>query len=108
MRTEPPTKTDKATLAVEALSDDKIRVRTSSWEDARVILKDQVLELRNMEGQIRIARKTREPDDHDVPTPIYDPYGPGSPRRHRHSARGQSAAAIGARADGAGHSVARK
>ena len=65
MRTEPPLKTDKATFAVEALPEGKIGVRTAACDDARVILKGQALELRNMDGQIRIARKAREYDDHD-------------------------------------------
>jgi hypothetical protein len=50
---------------------------TGAWEDARVILKDQVLELRNMDRRIRVARKDREHDDHDVPVPVHDPYGSG-------------------------------
>jgi hypothetical protein len=65
MRTEPPLKTNKATFAVEALPEGKIGVRTAACDDARVILKGQALELRNMDGQIRIARKAREYDDHD-------------------------------------------
>jgi hypothetical protein len=40
----------KATLAVEARREGKISVRTVAWDDARVILKDQVLELRNMDA----------------------------------------------------------
>jgi len=50
MRTEPPLKTDKATLAVEALPEGKISVRTAAWEEAQIILKDEVLDLRNMDA----------------------------------------------------------
>ena len=78
MRTEPLLITEKTTLAIETAPDGKIRVLSASWEDARVILKDQVLELRNIDGRIRIARKAREYDDHDFPTPKYDPYGAGA------------------------------
>jgi hypothetical protein len=77
MRTEPPLKTDKATFAVEALPEGKIGVRTAACEDARVILKGQVLELRNMDGQIRIARKAREYDHRDPDPGQLD-------RRHHH------------------------
>jgi hypothetical protein len=28
--------------------------------------------------RICIARKARDYDDHDFPTPVYDPYGPGT------------------------------
>ena len=62
-----------ATIAVEAAPEGKKRVRAAAWEDARVILKDQVLELRNTDRRIRVARKDREHDDHDVPVPVYDP-----------------------------------
>jgi len=66
-------KTDKATIAVEAAPEGRMRVGAAAWEDARVILKDQVLELRNTDRRIRVARKDREHHDHDVPVPVYDP-----------------------------------
>ena len=58
-------------------------VGAAAWEDARVILNGEVLELRNMDGSDRVARTTREPDDLNVPGPLGSrPYGPSS-RRHR-------------------------
>jgi hypothetical protein len=36
-----------------------------------------VIELRNVDGQIRIACKARYHDDRDPPIEPYDPYGPG-------------------------------
>ena len=71
--------TDKATLVLEKLPDGKIKVNSNSFEEARFILPDQVLEVRHFEGKIRIARKDRLPDAGDPPrTPgTYDPYGVG-------------------------------
>jgi hypothetical protein len=41
-----------------------------------VILKDEVLEIRNVEGRLHIARKAKNADEWDPPIPEYDPYGP--------------------------------
>jgi len=70
-------KTDKATLALEATKDGKVRVSTSAWTDPKVILKNEVLEVRWYEGQPRIAPKDREHDAADPPIPVYDPYCEG-------------------------------
>jgi hypothetical protein len=51
-----------------------MRVTSSSWDGAKVILKDQVLEVRNVDGRLHVARKERRPDP---PIPVYDLYGPG-------------------------------
>ena len=37
-------KADKVTLTFERTAESKIRVTTTSWDDAKVILPDQVLE----------------------------------------------------------------
>jgi hypothetical protein len=42
-----------------------------------VILKGEVLEIRNVGGSLRIARKVHEPDEWDPKAERYDPYGPG-------------------------------
>jgi hypothetical protein len=46
----------------------------------KIILKDQVLEVRlaNADSRLHVARKTKAPDDWDPPIPVYDPYGPDS------------------------------
>jgi hypothetical protein len=41
-------------------------------------VKDQVLEVRNVDGRLHVARKTRQHDEWDPPVPVYDPYGPAS------------------------------
>ncbi len=83
MSAEPPLKnghgddkTDTATIAVEAAPEGRMRVGAAAWEDARVILNGEVLELRNMDGRIRVARTTREPDDLNVPVPVCAPMDP--------------------------------
>jgi hypothetical protein len=51
-------------------------VRVLGW--GKVILRDQVLEVRNVDGRLHIARKPRHYDEWDPYVPPYDPYGPGA------------------------------
>jgi len=44
-RLEPLLKSDKTTLSFEAIGDDKVRVNCASWEDAKVILADETLQV---------------------------------------------------------------
>ena len=74
-------KTDKVTVSLEALPDGKIRANTSAWGDAKVLLRTEVLEVRVVDGQLRLARKERFHDDGDLPVEPYDPYGPGVSRQ---------------------------
>jgi hypothetical protein len=69
--------TDKSTVVVERAPEGKIRVTSGSWEGEKVVLKDQVLEIRKVDGRLHVARKERRPDEWDPPIPLYDPYGPG-------------------------------
>ena len=59
--------TDKATLVLEKLPDGKIRATSNSFDDVKVVMPDQVLEVRFFEGKIRIARKERLPDAGNPP-----------------------------------------
>jgi hypothetical protein len=43
-----------------------------------VFLKDQVLEVRNVDGRLHVARKERRHDEWDPPVEPYDLYGPGA------------------------------
>ena len=70
-------KTDKVTVSLVALPDGKIRANTSAWGDAKVLLRNEVLEVRVIDGQLRLARKERFHDDGDLPVEPYDRYGPG-------------------------------
>jgi hypothetical protein len=49
-------------VLIERLPEGKMRVTSKSWDEAKVILPDQVLELRMVEGRIRIARKEKRRD----------------------------------------------
>lgn len=53
-------KADTVTLAAAATKDGKLRLTCNAWEDARVILVDQVVELRCERGQIVITRKPKK------------------------------------------------
>jgi hypothetical protein len=68
---------DKATIVIERQSDGKMRVTSGSWDGEKVILWDQVLEVRNVDGRLHVARKERRPDEWDPPIEPDDPYGPG-------------------------------
>jgi hypothetical protein len=72
---------DKATIVIERQSDGKMRVTSGSWDGEKVILHDQVLEVRNVDGRLHIARKPREYDEREPYVPPYDPYGPGCERK---------------------------
>jgi hypothetical protein len=48
---------DKAIIVVERLTDEKMRVTSGSWDGEKVILPDPVLEVRNGDGRLHIARK---------------------------------------------------
>jgi hypothetical protein len=47
---------DKATIVVERQSDGKMRVTSGSWDGEKVILRDQVLEVRNVDASRTHAR----------------------------------------------------
>jgi hypothetical protein len=56
-------KTDAIALVFATLPGGKIRVTSQLWTDGATILSDQVLEVRSVQGTIRIARKIRERDE---------------------------------------------
>src|SRR5260370_39392284 len=69
---------EKTTIVVAREADGKMRVTSGSWEGEKVFLKDQVLEVRNVDGRLHVARKARKPDEWHPPIASYDPYGPGT------------------------------
>jgi len=54
-----------------------MRVTSNSWEGEKVFFRDQVLEVRWVDGRLHVSRKVRKPDEWDRPVEAYDPYGPG-------------------------------
>jgi hypothetical protein len=71
---------DKATIVIERQLNGGMRVSSGSWDGEKVILKDQVLEVRNVDGRLHMARKPRGYDECDPYVPPSDPYGPGCER----------------------------
>jgi hypothetical protein len=68
---------DKVSLIIERQPDGKMRVTSGSWDGEKVFFRDQVLEVRSVEGRLHVARKPRHHDQWDPYIPPYDPYGPG-------------------------------
>jgi len=64
---------DKVTIVIERQSDGKMRVTSGSWDGEKVILRDQVLEVRNVDGRLHIAPKPRHHDEWHPYVPPYDP-----------------------------------
>jgi hypothetical protein len=64
-------------------SEDGIKIRVTSLlrETPKVILRGEVLEVRNVDAVVRIARKVRHHDEWDPAVEAYDPYGPAAPQR---------------------------
>jgi hypothetical protein len=69
--------TEKTTLVLARDTEGKILVTSNSWPDERVILKDQVLEVRNVEGRFHVAPQTCHHENWDAPIESYPMYGPG-------------------------------
>jgi len=69
---------DKATIVIERQPDGKMRVTSGSWDGEKVFSRDQVLEVRNVDGRLHIARKPRHHDEWDLPIAPYDPTGRAS------------------------------
>jgi hypothetical protein len=70
---------DRITIVIERQPDGKMRVTSTSWDGEKVLMRDQVLEVRyaSADGRLHIARKLKHHDDWDLPNEPYDPYGPG-------------------------------
>jgi hypothetical protein len=47
---------DKATIVIEHQTDGKMRVTSGPWDGEKVILRDQVLEVRNVDGRLHVPR----------------------------------------------------
>lgn len=58
--------TEDTQIVVKRQTDGKFRVTSKSWDEGKVILPDQVLELRMVGGRIRVARKEKQRDAGDL------------------------------------------
>jgi hypothetical protein len=54
-------------IAANAEKDGKIRVASTLWTDAKVIMPDEVFEVRSVERTLRLTRKDRVRDENDGP-----------------------------------------
>ena len=70
---------DRITIVIDRQPDGKMRVTSGSWDGEKVILRDQVLEVRyaTSESRLHVSRKLKRHDDWDPLFEPYDPYGPG-------------------------------
>jgi len=64
-------KADKATVTLEALKDGKIRVTSTSWAEAVIILPGEMLEAKWGAGQVNLFRDSR-PTEPPKPEPAKD------------------------------------
>jgi hypothetical protein len=71
--------TESTTISVSREAGDKVRVTSLLWPEPKVILKDEVLVIRNVDGRIQLARMRKHYDDWNPSYLPYDPYGPGQP-----------------------------
>jgi hypothetical protein len=55
--------TESTTLAIKREDGGKVRVTSLLWPEPKVILKGEVLEIRNVDGSLHIARKVKHYDD---------------------------------------------
>jgi hypothetical protein len=51
--------TEKTTIVTERSPGGKMRATSGSWDGEKVLLRDQVLEVRNVEGRLHVSRKSR-------------------------------------------------
>jgi hypothetical protein len=65
---------DKATIVIERQPGGKMRVTSGSWDGEKVILRDQVLEVHNVEGGCTSRESLCTTDKGN---PQIEPYGPG-------------------------------
>ena len=77
---KPLLKTDRATLVFEAIGDDKVRVNCASWEDAKVILADEALQVVALGKILHMTRTNRSAEYLNIdPSGLADAgYGPST------------------------------
>jgi hypothetical protein len=71
---------DKATIVIERQPDGKMRVTSGSWDGEKVILPDQVLEVRRRRPGA-VARGARKPNEWDPPDRALRSVWPGTERK---------------------------
>lgn len=67
---------EDTTLVIKREGGGKMRVASRHWEEAEVTGKNEMLEVRSVDGRLDVARKERKPYGWGPPVEPYDPYGP--------------------------------
>jgi hypothetical protein len=67
--------TEGISLIVKREPDGKMRVTSGSWEGEKVLFRNEVLEVRNVDSRLHVSRKERRHDEWDPPIEPYDPSG---------------------------------
>lgn len=63
---------DDTQVVLAKLPDGKFKATSKSWDEGKVFLPGQVLEIRMVGDRLRIARKVKHSDEHDRPA-IFQP-----------------------------------
>ena len=73
-------KADKVSVALERLEDGKTRATTASWDDAKVLLPNQVLAVASIGKQVGLVRVDKSVAYLDTTTPslVKAGYGPAT------------------------------
>ncbi len=61
---------ERITITVERLPSGNIRVKSNSWDHERVLLRNQVPEVRSVSDRLHVARKAEHPDQRDPPVAL--------------------------------------
>ncbi len=68
---------DRVTIVVYRLPDGKMLVPSGTWGGERVGSRDQVLDVRNVDSRLHVARNERRHDEWDPRVEPFGPYAPG-------------------------------
>jgi hypothetical protein len=67
--------TESTTISVSREAGDKVRITSLLWPEPKVILKDEVLVIRNVDGRLHIACKPHHSDEWDPRSCLMTPTG---------------------------------
>ena len=69
--------TPNTTLFIKFEGSRKMRVASRHWEEVEVTGKNEMLEVRNVDTRLDVARLERKADEWDPPVEAYDTYASG-------------------------------
>ena len=68
---------EDTTLVIKGEDGGKMRVTSRHWEEVEVTGKNEMLEVRNVDTRLDVARLERKADEWDPPVEAYDTYASG-------------------------------